>query len=38
MLKPRDEWPALIADIVGELAAKNGPLEIDGARVVARQR
>jgi glyoxylase-like metal-dependent hydrolase (beta-lactamase superfamily II) len=38
MLKPRDEWPALIADIVGELAAKNGPLKIDGARVIARER
>lgn len=38
MLKPRNEWPALIAAIAGELAAKNGPLEIDGARVVARQR
>jgi glyoxylase-like metal-dependent hydrolase (beta-lactamase superfamily II) len=38
MLKPRDEWPGLIADIVGELAAKNGPLKIDGARVIARER
>jgi glyoxylase-like metal-dependent hydrolase (beta-lactamase superfamily II) len=38
ILKPRDEWPALIADIVGELAAKNGPLEMEGARVIARER
>ncbi|MFM0738273.1 MBL fold metallo-hydrolase [Paraburkholderia xenovorans] len=36
MLKPRSEWPALVQEIVGELAAKNGPLEIDGARIVAR--
>ncbi|MGF6769442.1 glyoxylase-like metal-dependent hydrolase (beta-lactamase superfamily II) [Paraburkholderia sp. GAS199] len=37
MLKPRDEWRALLQGIVEELAAKNGPLAIDGARVVARQ-
>jgi glyoxylase-like metal-dependent hydrolase (beta-lactamase superfamily II) len=37
MLKPRDEWPALMKEIVGELAANNGPLEIDGMRIVARQ-
>ncbi|CAB3802467.1 MBL fold metallo-hydrolase [Paraburkholderia fynbosensis] len=37
MLKPRHEWPALVKDIVGELAAKNGPLETDGMRIVARQ-
>jgi len=36
ILKPRSEWPALVQEIVGELAAKNGPLEIDGARIVAR--
>jgi glyoxylase-like metal-dependent hydrolase (beta-lactamase superfamily II) len=36
MLKPRAQWPALMKDIVGELAAKNGPLETDGARIVAR--
>jgi hypothetical protein len=37
MLKPRGEWPALVKDIVGELAAKNGPLEMDGTRIVARR-
>jgi glyoxylase-like metal-dependent hydrolase (beta-lactamase superfamily II) len=36
MLKPRGEWPALLKQIVEELAARNGPLEVDGARVVAR--
>lgn len=36
MLKPRSEWPALVKDIVGELAAKNGPLEVAGERIVAR--
>jgi glyoxylase-like metal-dependent hydrolase (beta-lactamase superfamily II) len=36
MLKPRDEWPALVRGIVEELAGKNGPLEVDGARIVAR--
>ena len=36
MLKPRGEWPALVRGIVEELAAKNGPLEVDGARIVAR--
>ncbi|PRY02966.1 MBL fold metallo-hydrolase [Paraburkholderia sp. BL25I1N1] len=36
MLKPRDEWPALLKAIVEELAARNGPLEVDGARIVAR--
>lgn len=36
MLKPRREWPALVKDIVGELAAKNGPLQSDGTRIVAR--
>ncbi|MFL9963273.1 MBL fold metallo-hydrolase [Paraburkholderia sediminicola] len=37
MLKPRGQWPALVKDIVGELAAKNGPLEMDGTRIVARR-
>ncbi|MFL9927853.1 MBL fold metallo-hydrolase [Paraburkholderia sp. RL18-103-BIB-C] len=37
MLKPRGEWPTLVKDIVGELAAKNGPLEMDGTRIVARR-
>ncbi|WP_168792340.1 MBL fold metallo-hydrolase [Paraburkholderia aromaticivorans] len=36
MLKPRGEWPALLKEIVEELAARNGPLEVDGARIVAR--
>jgi glyoxylase-like metal-dependent hydrolase (beta-lactamase superfamily II) len=36
MLKRRDEWPALVRGIVEELAGKNGPLEVDGARIVAR--
>jgi glyoxylase-like metal-dependent hydrolase (beta-lactamase superfamily II) len=38
MLKPREQWPGLIAELVGELAAKNGPLETDGATVRARGR
>jgi glyoxylase-like metal-dependent hydrolase (beta-lactamase superfamily II) len=37
MLKPRAEWRTLVKDIVGELAAKNGPLEVDGERIVARK-
>ncbi|MGE8510201.1 MAG: MBL fold metallo-hydrolase [Paraburkholderia terricola] len=37
MLKPRGEWPALMREIVEELAARNGPLAVDGARLVARQ-
>jgi glyoxylase-like metal-dependent hydrolase (beta-lactamase superfamily II) len=37
MLKPRGEWPALVKGIVEELAASNGPLEMDGTRIVARQ-
>jgi hypothetical protein len=37
MLKPRGEWPALVHAIVEELAARNGPLEIDGERIVARK-
>jgi hypothetical protein len=37
MLKPRGEWSALVRTIVEELAARNGPLEIDGERVVARE-
>jgi glyoxylase-like metal-dependent hydrolase (beta-lactamase superfamily II) len=36
MLKPRGEWPTLVHAIVEELAARNGPLEIDGERIVAR--
>ncbi|TDY25013.1 glyoxylase-like metal-dependent hydrolase (beta-lactamase superfamily II) [Paraburkholderia sp. BL6665CI2N2] len=36
MLKPRGEWPALLKAIVEELAARNGPLEVNGARIVAR--
>ena len=36
MLKPRGEWPALVKAIVGELAAGNGPLTVDGERIVAR--
>ncbi|ACD14861.1 MBL fold metallo-hydrolase [Paraburkholderia phytofirmans] len=36
MLKPRGEWPALLKQIVEELATRNGPLEADGARIVAR--
>ncbi|WP_345812622.1 MBL fold metallo-hydrolase [Paraburkholderia sp. PREW-6R] len=36
MLKPRSEWPALLASIVQELAAKNGPLEVEGSRISAR--
>jgi glyoxylase-like metal-dependent hydrolase (beta-lactamase superfamily II) len=38
MLAPREGWAALIADLVGELAAKNGPLVIDGERVIAREQ
>jgi hypothetical protein len=37
MLEPRGEWFTLVHTIVEELAAKNGPLEIDGERIVARQ-
>lgn len=37
MLKPRGEWPALVREIVEELAARNGPLAVHGARIVARQ-
>ncbi|MEC5408764.1 MBL fold metallo-hydrolase [Paraburkholderia sp. MPAMCS5] len=39
MLKPREAWPALLKEIVEELAAGNGPLSVegeDGARIVAR--
>ncbi|REG60684.1 glyoxylase-like metal-dependent hydrolase (beta-lactamase superfamily II) [Paraburkholderia sp. BL6669N2] len=36
MLSPRGEWPALLKAIVEELAARNGPLEVNGARIVAR--
>ncbi|CAE6780009.1 Hydroxyacylglutathione hydrolase [Paraburkholderia aspalathi] len=37
MLKPRGEWSTLVHAIVEELAAKTGPLEIDGQRIIARQ-
>ncbi|SMG33794.1 MBL fold metallo-hydrolase [Paraburkholderia susongensis] len=37
MLKPRGEWPALLKGMLGELAANNGPLAVDGARIVARR-
>ncbi|MFM0335074.1 MBL fold metallo-hydrolase [Paraburkholderia fungorum] len=37
MLKPRGEWPRLVHTIVEELAGNNGPLRIDGERIVARQ-
>jgi len=37
MLKPRGEWSTLVHTIVEELAAKSGPLEIDGQRIIARQ-
>jgi glyoxylase-like metal-dependent hydrolase (beta-lactamase superfamily II) len=37
MLAPRGEWRTLVQKIVGELAANGGPLEIDGARIVARR-
>ncbi|WP_233827959.1 MBL fold metallo-hydrolase [Paraburkholderia sp. ZP32-5] len=37
MLKPRDEWRALLTDMVRELAANQGPLEVDGTRIVARR-
>ena len=36
MLRPRVEWPALLKAIVDELAAGNGPLTVDGERIVAR--
>jgi len=39
MLKPRDAWPALLRELIGELAATGGPLSVDGAdgsRIVAR--
>nr|WKF58071.1 Nitric oxide reductase [Paraburkholderia busanensis] len=35
-LAPRDTWPALLGRIVEELAMKNGPLRIDGERILAR--
>jgi glyoxylase-like metal-dependent hydrolase (beta-lactamase superfamily II) len=37
MLKPQREWPLLLKEMVGELAANNGPLEVDGSRIVARR-
>lgn len=36
MLAPRDEWRTLVRGIVEDLAADNGPLRVDGARIVAR--
>ncbi|MCC8397409.1 MBL fold metallo-hydrolase [Paraburkholderia sp. MMS20-SJTR3] len=36
MLKPRDQWPALLEGIVKELATPAGPLDVDGARILAR--
>jgi glyoxylase-like metal-dependent hydrolase (beta-lactamase superfamily II) len=36
MLMPRGEWPALVKTLVDELAAGNGPLMVDGERIVAR--
>ncbi|MEW9584043.1 MBL fold metallo-hydrolase [Paraburkholderia sp. DGU8] len=36
MLEPRRQWPALVKEIVGELVAKNGPLQTDGTLIVAR--
>jgi glyoxylase-like metal-dependent hydrolase (beta-lactamase superfamily II) len=37
MLKPRNEWRALLTDLVRESAANQGPLEMDGTRIVARR-
>ncbi|MGF6301844.1 hypothetical protein OKW42_005197 [Paraburkholderia sp. WC7.3d] len=37
MLKPRGEWPALLKGMIGELAANDGPLEVDGTRILARR-
>ncbi|OLL33385.1 MBL fold metallo-hydrolase [Burkholderia sp. SRS-W-2-2016] len=36
MLKPRDQWPALLEGIVKELATPGGPLDVDGTRILAR--
>jgi glyoxylase-like metal-dependent hydrolase (beta-lactamase superfamily II) len=36
MLKPRDEWPALLRGLIEELAVNGGPLTMDGTRIVAR--
>jgi glyoxylase-like metal-dependent hydrolase (beta-lactamase superfamily II) len=36
ILAPREAWPALMRQIVGELAGGKGPLQIDGERVSAR--
>lgn len=35
MLKPRNEWPALLRGLVEELAKSGGPLRVDGTRIVA---
>jgi len=37
LLKPRGEWPALLRGMIEELAANQGPLAVDGARIVARR-
>ena len=37
MLRPRAEWPILVHALVEELVGNNGPLGIDGERIVARQ-
>jgi glyoxylase-like metal-dependent hydrolase (beta-lactamase superfamily II) len=39
MLKPHDAWPALLRELIEELAANGGPLSVDGvdgSRIVAR--
>ncbi|MBN3847766.1 MULTISPECIES: MBL fold metallo-hydrolase [Burkholderiaceae] len=37
LLKPSSEWPALLRGMIEELAAHQGPLAVDGARIVARR-
>ncbi len=36
MLKPREQWPALLRGLVEELASNGGPLTADGERIHAR--
>ena len=36
MLKPRDEWPALLRGLIEELASNGGPLRIDDGQILAR--
>ena len=36
MLKPREEWPALLRGLIEELAVQGGPLTVDGSCIVAR--